>query len=141
MLLYRNTYCVPAKDCTRKSLFDRDCSLTPCWFSEIFNPTTQTWRTDASTAIARTYHSVAVLVPDGRVFVAGGGLCDGGCGINHLDAEMFSPNYLFNPDGSPASRPSISVSSSTVGTQLYTSLFLARSLGRFVFRLVSMTLT
>ena len=54
----------------------------------------------------RTYHSTALLLPDARVFVGGGGLC-GACGINHADAEIFSPPYLFNPDGSPAARPGI----------------------------------
>ena len=55
-----------------------------------------------------------MLVPDGRVFVGGGGYC-GGCVVNHLDAEMYSPPYLFNADGSPAARPTISLSAATVG--------------------------
>jgi hypothetical protein len=53
----------------------------------------------------RNYHSTAVLLPDGRVFVGGGGQC-GGCATNHLNAEIYSPPYLFN-GGSPAKRPTI----------------------------------
>lgn len=82
---------------------------------------TQTWSGDASAAIPRTYHSSAVLLPDARVFVGGSGLC-GGCAVNHLDAEIFSPNYLFNPDGSPAARPTITVSAGSVGTFLWLAL-------------------
>ena len=46
---------------------------------------------------------------DGRVFVAGGGLCDTtpGC-VNHQDAEIYSPPYLFNAAGNLATRPQIS---------------------------------
>lgn len=80
---------------------------------EIWNPDTQTWRTDASADSPRAYHSSAVLVHDGRVFVGGGGLC-GGCSANHLDVEMYSPPYLFNDDGSPAERPSIWLSTQSV---------------------------
>ena len=54
----------------------------------------------------RTYHSSAVLLPDGRVFTGGGGLC-GDCGVNHLNAEMFNPPYLFTADGSRAARPHV----------------------------------
>lgn len=90
--------------------------------TEIYSPTTNSWRTDATLGIPRTYHSSAVLVPDGRVFIAGGGLC-GGCSINHLDAEMYSPNYLFNADGSPATRPEITASPTTVGMLLSFSCF------------------
>ena len=69
---------------------------------------------DASSALPRTYHSSAVLVPDGRVFVGGGGLC-GDCGVNHLDAEMYSPAYLFNEDGTAADRPTVSLGVTAAG--------------------------
>ena len=82
--------------------------------AEIWNPTTQTFTLDASSAVPRTYHSSAVLVPDGRVFVEGGGLC-GGCSVNHLDAEIYSPAYLFNEDGSTADRPTVSLGVNSAG--------------------------
>jgi len=79
--------------------------------AEIYNPTTNSWRSVAGMQMARTYHSVGILMIDGRVFVGGGGLCDSSnldeC-YNHFDAEIYSPPYLFNPDGSLAARPTIS---------------------------------
>ena len=54
--------------------------------------------------------SVQLLLPDATVFNGGGGLCGSDCphsGGNHFDGEIFSPPYLFNPDGSLAARPSI----------------------------------
>ena len=60
----------------------------------------------APMAIPRTYHSVALLLPDARVFVGGGGLC-GTCTTNHLDGEIFTPPYLLNADGSARTRPTI----------------------------------
>jgi galactose oxidase len=62
---------------------------------EVFSPTTQTWRPMAPMAVPRTYHSVALLLTDGRVFVGGGGLCGQGCAANHPDVQIFSPPYLF----------------------------------------------
>ena len=73
---------------------------------EIWNPATGKWTTLAPMAIPRTYHSVALLLPDARVFVGGGGLC-GDCTTNHLDGEIFTPPYLLNPDGSARTRPKI----------------------------------
>ncbi|KAM0487463.1 hypothetical protein ACHAP7_001977 [Fusarium lateritium] len=64
--------------------------------------------------IVRVYHSIALLLPDGRVFNGGGGLC-GGCDTNHFDAQLFSPPYLFDAKGKLATRPKIkSLSVSTV---------------------------
>ena len=48
----------------------------------------------ARQATPRTYHSTALLLPDGRVFSGGGGLC-GTCSVNHADGEIYSPPYLF----------------------------------------------
>lgn len=88
---------------------------TPALPAELFDPATQSWRTMASIAVPRTYHSVALLLPDATVVVAGGGLCGNGCLQNHFDAQVFSPPYLFAADGSKAARPRIvSVSASSV---------------------------
>lgn len=74
--------------------------------AEMYNPETNTWRNVADMNEARTYHSVSILMTDGRVFAGGGGLC-GNCAGNHLNAEIYSPPYLFNEDGSLANRPII----------------------------------
>ncbi|MEM8765403.1 MAG: galactose oxidase-like domain-containing protein [Bacteroidota bacterium] len=82
--------------------------------AEIFNPDTNTWRTVAAMQEPRTYHSVAILMTDGRVFVGGGGLCNTtpSC-VNHTDAEIYSPPYLFDNTGSLATRPQITSITST----------------------------
>ena len=61
-------------------------------------------------AEARTYHSVGVLLQDGRVFSGGGGLC-GGCSTNHFNGQILTPPYLLTADGTAAARPTITVSS------------------------------
>lgn len=74
---------------------------------EIWNPTTGKWRQVAMMGVPRNYHSIALLLQDGRVFLAGGGLCGPGCQYNHPDLQIYSPGYLFNADGRPAQRPTI----------------------------------
>ena len=63
-------------------------------------------------AVPRDYHSVAVLLPDGRVFSGGGGLC-GSCLTNHPDGQIFTPPYLLKADGSLRARPTISAAPTT----------------------------
>lgn len=74
---------------------------------EIWNPETEVWTAQNTIPSDRQYHSIALLLPDGRVLSAGGGIC-GDCyelGYEERNAEIFSPPYLFNADGSLANRP------------------------------------
>ncbi|MEM7111379.1 MAG: PKD domain-containing protein [Chloroflexota bacterium] len=73
---------------------------------EIWNPDTGQWREVAPMSVPRNYHSVALLMTDGRVWSGGGGLCN--CSADHPDHQVYSPAYLYNPDGSLATRPVIS---------------------------------
>ncbi|HYI32075.1 MAG TPA: galactose oxidase-like domain-containing protein, partial [Glaciibacter sp.] len=79
---------------------------------EIWNPATGTFTALAPMAAPRTYHSVALLLPDARVFVGGGGLC-GSCATNHLDGQIFTPPYLLNSDGTARPRPAITTAPTT----------------------------
>ncbi|MEW2811133.1 discoidin domain-containing protein [Streptomyces massasporeus] len=83
---------------------DATSAMTP----ELWDPATGKFTPLATMAVPRNYHSVANLLPDGRVFSGGGGLCaDQGCATNHPDGSVFTPPYLLNADGSLKPRPSI----------------------------------
>jgi hypothetical protein len=87
--------------------------LTP----ELWDPGTGWWATLASMRVPRVYHSTALLLPDGRVLSAGGGNVPGG--IDHPDAEVYSPPYLFK-----GPRPTITSVPTSVG---YGQRFLIRT--------------
>lgn len=79
----------------------------PVMQPEIWNPDTQRWTVQNTIPSDRQYHSIALLLPDGQVLSAGGGIC-GDCialGYEERNGEIFSPPYLFNEDGSFATRP------------------------------------
>jgi PKD repeat protein len=61
--------------------------------AELWDPTTGVWTTLASNAVARGYHSTSLLLPDGRVLHTGSG--NGAGAPDQLNAELFSPPYLF----------------------------------------------
>jgi hypothetical protein len=61
--------------------------------AEIWDQASGSWRTVAALGDPRLYHSVALLLPDGRVFVSGGG---GDPGITDFKSyQIYSPAYLF----------------------------------------------
>jgi hypothetical protein len=66
------------------------------------------WKRLASMSRYRLYHTTALLLPDARVLVAGSGEPAATGLSDDLTAEIFSPPYLFNADGTPATRPVIS---------------------------------
>ena len=77
--------------------------------AEQWNPATGQWSTLAAMQITRQYHSTALLLPDGRVLSAGGGICGTCDQVGYLakNAEIFSPPYLYPADGTLAPRPAI----------------------------------
>jgi hypothetical protein len=81
---------------------------SPVHAAELWDPRTESWRTLASESRTRTYHGTSVLLPSGQVLSSGSG--EGG-GIlfpnSEFSAQVFSPPYLFNANGSPAVRPLI----------------------------------
>ncbi len=77
--------------------------------AEIWNPATEQWRTLASMTNRRVYHSAAILLPDARVLSGGGG--DNPGSTNQFNAEIYTPPYLFNSDGTLATRPTYTLPS------------------------------
>jgi hypothetical protein len=61
--------------------------------SEIYHPDTNTWEKAAPSKVGRTYHSEALLLPDGRVATFGGNASDQG-GPFEMRIELYSPDYL-----------------------------------------------
>ena len=86
---------------------------TTIFVAEMWDPDTRVFRQLKPAATPRNYHSSALLLPDGRVFVGGGGQCGSGCAGNHLNVEILTPPYLLNADGSAASRPAITAAPAT----------------------------
>ena len=110
---------------------DRAPMNAEMWNAPAFNenqPTSLRWRTLARYSEVRAYHSLAVLLPDGRVLVGGGGrpgavgeyypntpncpvitdFSDANAKIfGHSNVEIYSPPYLFDSNGNPAVRPVI----------------------------------
>jgi NPCBM/NEW2 domain/Domain of unknown function (DUF1929)/Glyoxal oxidase N-terminus len=97
---------------TSGTVFD---DTTSVYTSEVWNPATGGWQLGATAQKPRNYHAVSLLLPDGRVWTAGGGGC-GSCNANQQSAEIYYPAYLFKKDGSGllADRPRVTIAPSSM---------------------------
>ena len=92
------------------SLNDEDTN-TASLNADLYDPSTNTFSSAGALVYARLYHSVSLLLPDGTVWVAGGNPARG---TYESHMEIYTPQYLLNADGTPATRPTITSTSSTV---------------------------
>ncbi|MFK7800946.1 MAG: NPCBM/NEW2 domain-containing protein [Anaerolineae bacterium] len=87
---------------------------------EVWNPDTGTWTLGAAAENPRGYHSSSLLLPDGRLWTAGGE-CDieekflaGEICPHGKTAQVYNPPYLFNEDGSFATRPVLNAAAAQI---------------------------
>lgn len=92
-------------------------------WTDLYDPSTNSWRRVADMNWFREYHAVTLLVPDGRVLTTGGTRIKFQVGPTSNDIEAFSPPYLFR-----GIRPQItSISSNTPGRGSVLSMNIAPS--------------
>lgn len=77
----------------------------------IWDPATKQWSVGAAAQKPRLYHSNAILLPDATVLTSGGGSPGP---VTNLNAEVYSPPYLFDSTGQPAARPIINTTPAQV---------------------------
>ncbi len=80
---------------------------------ELFDPVTKSWMVGPEATRMRLYHSTSVLLPDATLFTGGGGAPSP---QTNLNAEIYYPPYLFKPDGTLATRPTITAAPTVVET-------------------------
>lgn len=80
--------------------------------ADLYDPVSNTFSSAGANAYPRLYHSVALLLPDATVWLAGGNPSRGSY-VQQM--EIYKPAYLFNPDGTLATRPSITSVPSSIG--------------------------
>jgi Domain of unknown function (DUF1929) len=113
-----------------------DRKITARFQSEIYDPQAQTWQLAATARVERMYHSVALLLPDGKVISASGNPDKGTVrdwspdANEELRLEVYSPPYLFggqHPTIGTVAREwrygqTIAIESPQAGTILWASL-------------------
>ena len=92
------------------SLYDEQTSSASL-NADLYDPATNTFSSAGANAFPRLYHSVALLLPDATVWFAGGNPSHG---TYVPQMEIYQPPYLFNADGSLATRPSINSAPSNI---------------------------
>jgi hypothetical protein len=73
-------------------------------YAQAWSPDSGRWTRWSSGQVARLYHSIALLLPDGSVLVGAGGAPGP---LVNTNAELFFPPYLFEDGGRWAARPRI----------------------------------
>ena len=81
-----------------------DDETTASLNADLFNPATNTFTSAGANTIPRVYHSGSLLLPDATVMLVGGNRVRG---TYQPGIEIYSPAYLFNADGTTATRPAI----------------------------------
>jgi hypothetical protein len=102
---------------------DNDATLA-VYTAEMWDPATRIFRPMAAMQVPRMYHSTTVLLADGRVLSAGGGRPAATGTTDQRNADIYSPPYLFQANGSAAVRPvitSVSATNVTYGQQFTVS--------------------
>lgn len=99
---------------TNASGFNTAPSSPAVLAAELWDPATEQWKTLARMTHYRVYHSTALLLPDGRVMSVGSGQPAATGLTDDFTAEIFTPPYLFNADGTLATRPTITSAATTV---------------------------
>jgi hypothetical protein len=72
--------------------------------AQLYDPETNTFSSASTMEFPRLYHSNTMLLPDATVAAVGGNPVRK---VYQPEIEIYSPPYLFKPDGSPATRPTI----------------------------------
>jgi hypothetical protein len=93
------------------SVNDEDTS-TASLNADLYDPLSNTFSSAGANAYPRLYHSVALLLPNATVWLAGG---NPSRGTYVQQMEIYKPGYLFNSDGTSATRPSITGAPGAVG--------------------------
>ncbi|PYX31949.1 MAG: hypothetical protein DMG80_09110 [Acidobacteria bacterium] len=83
--------------------------------ADLYDPVANTFSSAGANSFPRLYHSVALLLPDATVWVAGGNPTRG---TYQPQMEIYQPAYLFTTDGQghaiPATRPTIGSAPATM---------------------------
>lgn len=72
--------------------------------ADLYDPLTNTFSSAGTAQYPHLYHSTSILLPDGTVALSGGNPTQG---VFEPHIEIYQPPYLFNADGSLATRPTM----------------------------------
>jgi len=92
------------------SVNDED-TTTASLNADLYDPVANTFSSAGTNTYAHLYHSVSLLLPDATVWFAGGNPWQG---TYQPYMEIYQPAYLFNSDGTLATRPTITSAPASV---------------------------